>query len=231
MITVDKSTEIELENEKNVRKISTRSLFVTLLGFALSIIGVFFCILTKASPTVQKIIAYSAVALIFGGVAIDQKIVDHVAKKLRDGFLAELSSEGFKCDRVFDAGMVTYYNGQPDRSGSPAVMAVDYQQRKAAIMFYENPYEPYVIPAELITDVWSGVDGFGEYLVAAGFGFSVNDTDIIIPTLIEFLCKPPRMDIRIREKYNNGKVSKKFIEAVEKADDFAKVLKSLTALN
>ena len=229
MITVDKSTEIVLGDKRFCRKINflACSVFFLNVGLMILCIPVFMAIVKTRSEFVSDVYFGSWAVLLFASFPIGYRIMHLIGKRYSKKFLSELSVSGFKCDKIFDVGAITHFDESSAIFGGDAVVAVDYSQRLVAIMFYNNPNEPYIIPAGLISDVWSGRND-DDTIERAAFGFKVNETEIMVPsaanvfTGITKRCK--------REDYLNGNVSKKFLEAVEKADEFAAALKKLTGM-
>lgn len=159
-----------------------------------------------------------------------------VFNKYRERFFNDLSSADFNCDEVFDSGLSAYTNDTTGyRCGDPAVIAVDYKEKRIAVMLYYNPEETYIIPSKLIHKVRSSTepeDLFNTGKYYAEFELRVYNTPIRVPTRVVAVSKAIKaIDSCKREDYELGKARKKTREAVEKADDFAKVLKSLTAFN
>lgn len=218
MITVDKSVEI--------KKLSLKSavgvLVVLLIGIGLMILGM---ILFDTSAIIGATLMLCGIVGMIASDVILKCIKRKACLKYLNNFLEELRACGFNRDVVFDSG--------PLSAGDPAVIVVDYRKHKVGVMFYNNPKSPYLIPAGLIKQVWSGKDPL-KYAVCAELGFCVNGTVVTVPTKVRYVLSRHHhyvIDYRTRKKYLKGNGGKAFNEAVEKADEFAKVLKRLTVFN
>lgn len=215
MITVNKSVEIKKVGLKSIVEVTA----VVFIGIGLMLLGM---ILVDTSVITGVALILSGIAGMIVRVAILSYIRRKALLKYLKSFLDELSACGFNCDVVFDSGALC--------EGDPAVIVVDRLRREVGLMFYNNPKSPYLIPAGLIKQVWSGKDFF-ESTVSASFGFCVNRTVVTVPTKVRHSSRfRYAIDYRTRQRYVNGKCRKAFNEAVEKADEFAKVLKKLTVL-
>lgn len=222
MITVDKSVKIKKLSLKSTLGVPT----VLIIGVGLILLGV---ILVQTSEITGAALMLGGIVGMIVGVVILTCIYRKAHLKYLNRFLEELRARGFNCDVIFDSGSL---GGGNSAAGDPAVIVVDYHRREVGVMFYNNPKSPYLIPAGLIKNVWSGKDSPGD-VVYAEFGFYVNGTVITVPTKVryELSYRHYVIDYRTRKKYLKGSGGKAFSEAVEKADDFAKVLKRLTPLN
>ena len=214
MIVVNKSTIIKKWNLKSTIAI----LIILAVGIGPILFG---RSLFDSDEATGVVLIICGIVSMIVGIAILMYIRRKAHLKYRNSFFEELSARGFKRDVVFDSGALRY--------GDPAVMAVDYLRHEVAVMFYNNPESPYLIPAGLIKNVWNGYDD-SENTVYASFGFCVNGAEVTVPTKIRRHRYHYSIDSRPRQRYVNGKCRKAFNEAVEKADEFATVLKKLTAL-
>ena len=170
------------------------------------------------------VLALGGIVVLTAGAMILKCRTKRVQRKCRSGFFEELSKRGFKCDEVFDSGALSGDN-------NPAVIAVDRLRHEVGVMFYNNPEPQYLISAGLIKNVWSGKD-YSEGTVYASFGFSVNGTQITVPTKVKLHFRRYRgyysVESYSRQRYITGRCREAFNEAVEKADKIATVLKKLT---
>lgn len=129
---------------------------------------------------------------IFGG-----RIVYFFAKKR---MLKQLDGAGFDRRQIF------YSDG--------CVVSVDAARAKVALLFFWNPFAPYVIPAGRVTRAWAD-DGAGGRGVLRGtnrvsFLFEVDGVKVRVNTFVS----------NQRWKLNDGKV----LEGVSKADLWVQVL-------
>lgn len=217
MITVDKSVEIKKLSLKSAVGVPV----VKIIGIGLMLLGM---IVVQTSEITGAALVLCGIVSMTVGVVIIKCIYRKACLKYLNNFLEELRACGINRDVVFDSG--------PLDAGDPAVIVVDCLRHKVGVMFYNNPQSPYLIPAGLIKQVWSGKDPIN-YLVYASFGFSVNGMSVTVPTKVRYSLsyRHYEIDYRTRKKYLKGSGGKAFNEAVEKADEFAKVLKRLTVFN
>ena len=104
-----------------------------------------------------------------------------------------------------------------------------------ALFLYNNPSEAYIIPAGLITNVWSGKSA-DTSKVAADFGFAVNGAEFCIPLdvrkstccLLFWVSTKIQIANFSRDRFEKGQVDKRFINAVEQADTWANMLRDLS---
>lgn len=219
MITVDKSVEIKKLSLKSAVGVPV----VKIIGIGLMLLGM---IVVQTSEITGAALVLGGIVSMTVGVVIIKCIYRKAHLKYLNRFFEELRACGFNRDVVFDSG--------PLRAGDPAVIVVDYRKHKVGVMFYNNPKSPYLIPSGLIKQVRSGKDSL-MYDVSAELGFCVNGTEVTVPTKVRYALGRRyyyyKIDYRTRKKYLKGNGGKAFNEAVEKADEFAKVLKKLTVFN
>ena len=214
MIIVDRSVKIKTNNLKSIPAVFV----ILVIGFGLMILGQR---LAGSDEITGFALAFGGIISLIAGSVILKCCIRKAQLKYLKSFFDELSTRGFNCDEVFDSGALLCYD--------PAVIVVDRLRREVGVMFYNNPESPYLIPAGLIKHIRSGKSGSGN-TVSASFDFVVNGRHITVPTKVRRHKSGSSIESHSRQRYEKGRCGKAFNEAVEKADEFAAVLKKLTSV-
>ena len=121
-------------------------------------------------------------------------------KQKKKAMMKQLDSQGFNRNQTF--------------YGSNQTVAVDIRQGKVALLFFWNPFEPFVLPASRITKAWTedgaGGAGFMRGTSRVSFLFLIDGVKIRVNTFIS----------NQRWKMDDPKI----LEAVSKADMMVQVL-------
>ena len=219
------STVINKVNKKRSRKALLLLLIPMIAGFALMIAMPFIADISAGLGALAVILA---MILIIGGVVLLVVNSSMEYKKYAKTFISDLEAEGFIPAVTLDTKRLN--------AGDPAMIAVDSQKRLIAIRLYSNLTERYIFPISMLTGIWSGKELSGDR-VAAAFGFTINNVNFVIPlkikTRFSFYLVAYRISYEIeqrkKKRFEEGRVSVKFKEAVEQADEWARMLLSLSA--